>query len=988
MTRLRTLGTLDLRAPDGRELRTVLAQPKRTALLVYLAVATPRGFHRRDALLGLFWPELDESRGRASLSTAVYNLRRALGPDVLVSRGDDEIGLAWDRFWCDAAAFEQALDAGELERALPIFEGELLPGFYLDDALEWERWLERERARLRERARSAAWTVAERADARDDAAAAAEWWRRALLLTPDDERAHRKLIALLDRRGDRAGALREHQHFAERLRAEYDTEPSAETRALVAELRARAERGAVRVASAAPERVSSPATAVAEQPAPEPLVPAVALSPAPSPLPTPAPTPTPELMPGPVPEPVRARGRPRWLLVAAIVLAIVVGAGLTARELGWLGGEPAAAAAPGRVAIFPFAFHGGDDHAFRAQGAATLLAARLNGALPIARSAGPLSPDEAGAAARRAGAGRFVLGEITEAGGRLRLAATLYKGGAPGVKVTAEGDAEGFNGLVDQLAAKLRAGGVEAPLTRLARVALRSTRSEPARQAFLQGEVEYHAGRYAAAAEAFGRAAEIDTAFALAFYRLSLAANWTGQDWLVRDAAARAERQAGSLSTEDRLLVRAWNAYLGDRALQAEELYRTVLATHPDETDAWFHLGETLFHWLPMVGRPAAESRPMWERVLRDDPNNVGALVHLARVAAGEGRRAEFESLLTRLLAVEPGSDHVLELRAVRAFAWGTRAEQAELARELVGKNDRALRTAVASVGVHARNLAGAERLARPLTESVWDPEGRAAAYLLRAQLEVGRGRLRAAEALVDSATTLSPDYGLQYRGMQAALPFVPGRPAELARVRAMVDGSREAVDDSPKAERIGPWRPYLSGLLSVRLGDVPGALRSVGELERSHGTRTDSAFGRTYAGVLRSEIARHQRDPHRALSALGKPALEPDGTLAEILSYPKAHERWLRAELLRELGRPEEALRVYASFPDPAGYDLMYLAPSHLRRAQILAGLGRSDEAAWHRSRFVELWKDADPVLRPTVGDSARDAGAHLGDPGQRGGP
>jgi tetratricopeptide (TPR) repeat protein len=588
--------------------------------------------------------------------------------------------------------------------------------------------------------------------------------------------------------------------------------------------------------------------------------------------------------------------------------------------------------------------------------------------------------------ARRAGAGRFVLGEITEAGGRLRITATLHRGNAPAVPATAEGDAEGFVALVDQLASKLRAGGIEAPLTRIARAALRSTGSEPARQAYLQGEAEYHAGRYAAAAAAFGRAAELDTTFALAFYRLSVATHWNGQDWLVRQAAARAEQQAGRLLAEDRLLIRAWNAYLAGEALQAETMYRSVLAAHPDETDAWFYLGETLFHWMPMLGRPAGESRPMWERVLRDDPNNVGALIHLARVAAGENRQTEFEALLMRLLAIESGGDQMLEMRAVRAFAWGTRDEQAAIARELVGRGDRALRAAVSSAGVHSRNLAGAERLARPLTASTWDPEGRAGDYLLRAQMEMGQGRLEAAGASLDSATALSWAFGVQYRGVQATLPFVPARPAGLIRLRQMIDGSHEAVDDSPKAERIGPWRPYLAGLLSVRLGDVPNALRSVDALARSTGTRSDSAFGRQYARVLESEIARLQGDPRRALAALGEPRLEPDGTLAEILSYPKAQERWLRAELLRELGRHQEALRIYGSFPDPAGYDLMYLAPSHLRRAEILEGMGQQREAAWHYARFVDLWKDADPALRPLLsraaGNVASRGGALAGQP------
>ena len=47
------LGSLELCNDDGRELRSVLVQPKRAALLAYLAAAAPAGFHRRDRLLAL-----------------------------------------------------------------------------------------------------------------------------------------------------------------------------------------------------------------------------------------------------------------------------------------------------------------------------------------------------------------------------------------------------------------------------------------------------------------------------------------------------------------------------------------------------------------------------------------------------------------------------------------------------------------------------------------------------------------------------------------------------------------------------------------------------------------------------------------------------------------------------------------------------------------------------------------------------------------------
>ena len=65
--RLRTLGCVELNDADGKQILQVLRQPKRLALLTYLALARPYGFQRRDRILLLFWPDSDEERARAAL---------------------------------------------------------------------------------------------------------------------------------------------------------------------------------------------------------------------------------------------------------------------------------------------------------------------------------------------------------------------------------------------------------------------------------------------------------------------------------------------------------------------------------------------------------------------------------------------------------------------------------------------------------------------------------------------------------------------------------------------------------------------------------------------------------------------------------------------------------------------------------------------------------------------------------------------------------
>lgn len=233
MIRLSMLGAVDLRGGDDRLLHGVLAQPKRLALLAYLAAATPRALHSRDTLLSLLWPDLNHEHARAALRQAIYILRGTLGGGVLVTCGDAVIGLDHSRVWCDVTAFDRAIDAGSHAEALTLYGGELLAGFHVSGAPEFERWLDGTRTRLASHAATAAWALTECEERRGDLIGALEWARRLLVLDPDDERALRRVVALLDRLGDRMAALRVYREFSRRIAADYEMEPAPETEALI-----------------------------------------------------------------------------------------------------------------------------------------------------------------------------------------------------------------------------------------------------------------------------------------------------------------------------------------------------------------------------------------------------------------------------------------------------------------------------------------------------------------------------------------------------------------------------------------------------------------------------------------------------------------------------------------------------------------------------------------------------------------------------------
>ncbi len=255
MIRFTALGSLELTGDDGRPLLSVLSQPRRLALLAYLAVARPAGFHRRDTLTALFWPDADAEHARDALSQALRFLRRSLGDDAILGRGAEEVAVARERVCCDVTEMETGLDAGRREEALALYRGELLAGFNVSDAPEFERWLDDERAQLRGRVAGAAAALAAEAARVGNPSGAATWARRGAALEPFDEALHRQALEYLDAAGDRAGALQEHEAFRRRLREQLESEPAPETEAAVEAIRRRA-------AGAASQPREGPAAAV------------------------------------------------------------------------------------------------------------------------------------------------------------------------------------------------------------------------------------------------------------------------------------------------------------------------------------------------------------------------------------------------------------------------------------------------------------------------------------------------------------------------------------------------------------------------------------------------------------------------------------------------------------------------------------------------------------------------------------------------------
>lgn len=936
------------------------------ALLAVLAAAGDRGVPR-DRLLLFFWPESDTEHARNALKQTLFRLRRELAAPELVL-GTGELRLNPAVVTSDVGDFHRALAAGDLETAVALYRGPFLHGAASGRLPELDEWAAAERARLAARFAAAVESLAAAAEARGDHHAAVGWWRRLAVAEPASSRVALGLLTALDAAGDRDGALQYFRLHELLLREELGIEPEESVVALVDGLRAGG-----RATPAAVEPVAPPPPDAGDAP-PDP-------SPAPSPTPPPA---------------TGARLRRRLLAGATAALAAV---GLVTGSLAWRGRDVARAGTvegSRSVVVLPFAVRAGvggpgAEH-WLGEGMVELLSRNLDGAGALraadphvvvglarrARPGGTTDPALAGSVAARLDADYVILGEVVAAGGRLRVAASLYEPEADSLRLVglaeAEGDSSQLFAIVDQLALRLLAGLPRSGVERLERTAALTTSSLPALKAYLDGEALLRDGRWTEALEAFREAVAEDSAFALAHFRLAVAADWAGRVELVLPAAERAYRASARLGAHDSLLVHAHRAFRRHENAEAERIYRQIVGTWPDDVEAWYQVGELAFHRNAERGRPLGEAREAFARVLRLDPANEEARLHLVRVAAREGRRAEVDSLVRDLLARTP-PHRGLELRAFRALTLGSRAER-EAALDELRRGTNVDRYVTAwRVAVYGRELDAAARVAAIMAEPHQETSSRATGHEMRAAILLAQGRPRAADAELAAIARLPAHarYSLALRALHAAVPAASRPATELATLLAELRSAEADDRDGYAPTPAGPDPLVLVhavGIVSAAAGDTTAALDAARRL-RAAATDTSmrARLARTLADGVAAQVALRAGRLDDAVALLRPIA----GSRVTAETHLEALDRFVLADALAAARHDDEALGWYASIADVGYQNVLYLGIAELRQARIHDRRGDRARAVEHYRRLVALWRECEPEQRAAREDAER---------------
>lgn len=234
------------RVQQAETLLTRFRTQKTAALLAFLAYFSQRS-HAREEVAETLWSDQTPEAARNSLRVALASLRAQLEPpgtpsgSVLIA-DRTHIRLNPEALTCDAIEFEAlvrsarrlaatapARTISELQNAVSLYRGELLPGFY-------EEWVLAERERLANGHRNALRALTKLLIQSKERAQALDTTLRALAADPIDEEMHCLALRLYTAMGQQQEAARHYNAMERLLRDEMGVTPLPETRALAKQL--------------------------------------------------------------------------------------------------------------------------------------------------------------------------------------------------------------------------------------------------------------------------------------------------------------------------------------------------------------------------------------------------------------------------------------------------------------------------------------------------------------------------------------------------------------------------------------------------------------------------------------------------------------------------------------------------------------------------------------------------------------------------------
>jgi tetratricopeptide (TPR) repeat protein len=516
-----------------------------------------------------------------------------------------------------------------------------------------------------------------------------------------------------------------------------------------------------------------------------------------------------------------------------------------------------------------------------------------------------------------------------------------------------EGVADSLHTLADRLSLEVLQRILESedgPVIQPSDLSRLRDASMEAIRAYLEGEEHLRTGDFAGAQEAFRRAVEADSAFALAWAKLALAIEWTNPEGDDRHLpyVERALALGDRLPSRDRLLLKA--TYDRSRALpSATDSLEAGVGRWPDDPDLWHQLGEAYLH----IRHPAYPSLEMAEHAFAQavelDPGSLPYQLHYLEFAFTRpddvAELQERMGLFRSTLRSEAPGDGSLSFAPRRATLWipmalaaGTPAER-DSARRVLRADPALLASAGFMTSGHPRTMSevyelipllAAKRLSTPHVGNQY-----------RLSMGIHLGRLHDVHAVRHLVEVPPPRHW--ECGIQSANSLGVVLPDEWAA---------EVLSPNPDEEAEEAEVTVCRGLLAAARDDNATYQSAIRRL-RDAATAGDDSLA-----------AAELRDLALGLEATRPAELGDEEAVATLHTTawrsPSLTKRL--GEIYLQLGRPQAARRILAYQPiDPH---------QRFRLGQALEGIGKFAEAIVAYSFALEAWESADPEWQPLARD------------------
>jgi tetratricopeptide (TPR) repeat protein len=643
--------------------------------------------------------------------------------------------------------------------------------------------------------------------------------------------------------------------------------------------------------------------------------------------------------------------------------------------------------------------------------------ARLDGAQTVGLR-------EARELAQQGSARTVVLGQIQRNADSLTVVARVYdvESGAHKKDFTVSGRASAdARWLFDELANQLL-GLAGAPTMRKVQVARITTASVEAYRQYLRGARALYAWELETADSAFGRATAIDSTFALAYYKRAQTQGWRRQgDTLSRHYARMAAVHAERLPARERTLVEGLLDQEEGNYARAQERFAALLAQDSTDAEAWYGYGDAYHHMppssLPELAGRFTKALRAFNRAIALDSSFHLAYAHVIELYQRMGAPSFAWILDGDSIRYIPSED--VARKVGREYIERARARSRDLAIQTalhwVDEDPSAapayqgLADAYASARRYNEAVSTLQRAMRQPATRYADFPYRIAAYQLAVQPAQALTTLREAMRTYDPDSLSIRASASRMRTLLASanVAMHTGALSDMDRLLDIVvavdpvaPGTMRAGRPIPTATMTSPLRLGARAITGV--GSAPdrraidsaiARMASIPDPAGQHARR--QSWELAYVGYLltqdpkyigivrqwsgaeppvalqaRAALAKGDTARARALAARFPPLdtaslISPPGRLEDVMG---------QAMVLAAVGQKRAALAVLESI-DPVRFKVLELdlrwamyPRSLLERGALYEQLGERTKAATAYERYLDIMKNADPVLQPQL--------------------